>query len=288
MSQIESIICKYQRRGLEPLLQKMPSDYCVKAAEALLKVEKSNVFLCTGFYCFGNGETDGPIGTYFLYNALEKLGYLPVVVTDPYSAMFFIFKQLRCETYSHFTKADVIMDKYNVAALIAIERCGRAMDGNYYSMKGRSISAFVSPIDDLFLHTSCLSIGIGDGGNEIGMGNYHDLLRDTIKINPSVIKTDYLIASTVSNWGAYGLLTALSQITNINLLPTFEEVNDYLYYIVNMGATDGIKGPFHYSVDGFNISVEKEILDLLAEEVLIHKTIHQKNHHNEPDKSLFR
>lgn len=35
--------------------------------------------------------------------------------------------------------------------LVAIERSGRAGDGNYYSMRGINIKHLVDPIDDLFI-----------------------------------------------------------------------------------------------------------------------------------------
>ena len=35
--------------------------------------------------------------------------------------------------------------------LVAIERCGRAEDGNYYNMRGVNLKHLVDPIDDLFI-----------------------------------------------------------------------------------------------------------------------------------------
>lgn len=35
--------------------------------------------------------------------------------------------------------------------LVAIERSGRAQDGNYYNMRGQNVKHLVDPIDDLFL-----------------------------------------------------------------------------------------------------------------------------------------
>lgn len=264
---MEEIICKYQHRGLYSLIQVLPSNYCTLAAQALLKIKRGNILLCTGFYSFGSGETDGPLGTYFLYRALERLGFTPIIITDTYSEAFFTSQNLTCEIFSFQTDAKLLLANYQPQALIAVERCGRAQDGNYYSMHKKNISEFTPPIDDLFLQACCLTIGIGDGGNEIGMGKYHDLLRTALSIIPSVVATDFLIPATVSNWGAYGLLAALSKIEKINLLPSFEECKEYLHDIVNKGATDGIKGAGQYSVDGFSPSVEKEILDLLKKEV---------------------
>jgi len=74
---------------------------------------------------------------------------------------------------------------------------------------GIDITGFNARTDFLFCfcgHTA--SIGIGDGGNEIGMGNVRALMTagglpgdDTLCATGT---TDLVIASC-SNWGAYGL-----------------------------------------------------------------------------------
>jgi len=263
---IEAIIATYQQRGLTSLMNIMPPNYCLLAAEALWKTTRGHLLLCSGFYSHGSGETDGPPGTYFLYKALQKLGFIPFIVTDSYSEAYFTSKDLRCEIFDFQTEAKVLLEKYRPQALIAIERCGRAIDGKYYSMHKKDISSYTPPIDALFLQASCLKLGIGDGGNEIGMGKYREILSRTASVIPCVVETDFLIPATVSNWGAYGLLAAMSKLTKTNLLPSFEEVKDYLHFIVNKGATDGIKGAGNYSVDGFSLEIEKEILALLTAE----------------------
>ena len=53
---------------------------------------------------------------------------------------------------------------------IAIERCGLTEDGTYRNMRGIDVSGYHAKIDYVFREHDC-SVGIGDGGNEIGMGN---------------------------------------------------------------------------------------------------------------------
>ncbi len=66
-------------------------------------------------------------------------------------------------------------------ALVAIERTGRAADGHYYTMRGRDMSHITAPIDDIFLFAAqkgtTKTIGIGDGGNELGMGKVAEVLN---------------------------------------------------------------------------------------------------------------
>ena len=54
---------------------------------------------------------------------------------------------------------------------LSIERCGRSADGAPRNMRGEDISAFATPLDDLFVAGPWQRIAIGDGGNEIGMGS---------------------------------------------------------------------------------------------------------------------
>ena len=87
----------------------------------------------------------------------------------------------------------------------------------------------VSPPEPLLLHESqsrsqsrsppvkapFLSIGIGDGGNEVGMGKiYSELLLDSsipnVKDIACIVPTTYNIAASVSNWGGYALACAIA------------------------------------------------------------------------------
>jgi len=50
---------------------------------------------------------------------------------------------------------------------VAIERCGRAADGNYYNMRGVNIRHLVDSIDDLFTTASTIE-GITTTGKTTG------------------------------------------------------------------------------------------------------------------------
>ena len=108
--------------------------------------------------------------------------------------------------------------------LISIERCGRNRNDEYLNMRGRDISPQTARLDYLF-DGSVPSVGIGDGGNEIGMGNLVDIIPsvDSLPDEPAVSTVDRLIIASVSNWGGYGLAAALSHLAGKNLLPTAED-----------------------------------------------------------------
>ena len=73
-----------------------------------------------------------------------------------------------------------------------------------------------------------------------------------------------LIISSVSNWGGYGLVGALSQIQQTNLLPSISTSETQLKELVELGAVDGISGIQEYSVDGFDIKTNSKILEQIT------------------------
>jgi D-glutamate cyclase len=110
--------------------------------------------------------------------------------------------------------------KRPITHLVAIERCSLAADGKPHREHGWDISGDTAPLDYLFEDTgwkaSWRTIGIGDGGNEIGMGVLPaDIVEKDIP-NGALIaartKADFLIVSGVANWGAYALLAAIAAV----------------------------------------------------------------------------
>lgn len=68
--------------------------------------------------------------------------------------------------------------------LVACERAGMADDGKYHTMKGGVMpTASVDRVEDIWqraLDLEILTIAIGDGGNELGMGKVHEEIITTI------------------------------------------------------------------------------------------------------------
>ncbi len=84
----------------------------------------------------------------------------------------------------------------------------------YHNMKGRTIGANMYPAHILFEHAPkekqrITTIGIGDGGNEIGMGKIPwEVIANNIPNGHLIacrVPTDYNVVCGVSNWAAYGL-----------------------------------------------------------------------------------
>ncbi len=261
-STIEQSILRCSKRGMDVLYKYVDANFCTNAARALVDNPRGLALVCTGFCCFGAGETDGPIGAYFIAKTLKKIGYIPLIVTDEFSMSYFP-QDADYQVYDFKNLPEGIVEK--CSAMISIERCGRAADGKYYNMRGKDISDVTSAIDSLFIGAKCLTIGIGDGGNEIGMGNLKDAISEQLNLEPCVVTVDHLLLATVSNWGAYGLIAALSIQCGELLLPTFSEVEKIAKHIVKSGAVDGVTGRNECTTDGFALTVDGDLLSELLE-----------------------
>lgn len=268
MEKIEDIVLRHSKRGMNILREYMREDYCKAAAEDILSWEKGNVFLTTGFYVAGYAETDGPAGTVTLAKCLKKLGYHPIIITDEYCRGFFEIENLdvvymRMESGEEFCKN--VLLKYQPAGMISIERCGQNIQGDYANMRGISIKNQTARTDLFFEMTAgrIPSIGVGDGGNEIGMGNAADIITEKLELVPCRIRTDRLVIATVSNWGAYGIAAYLAKITGEDIFPEFTAIEEYIKKTVGLGSVDGVTKEHAVSVDGFDMKVEKEIIEAL-------------------------
>ena len=271
---IEGIILRHSKRGMTILQRELPEDYCRIAAREILSWKRGTVLLTTGFYVAGFAETDGPLGTVAVSKALKKLGFRPVIVTDRFCEGYFEAEDIETEymdLHAEDSAAVEILDRYQPVGLISVERCGRDKDGIYANMRGVDISGNTAPCDALFLAARgrIPMIGVGDGGNEIGMGRVADTVREKLSLTPSEIAADILVIATVSNWGAYGIVAALSELTGMALLPSFDEAATFLRRTVAKGSVDGISHEHTARVDGFGLDTEKEILDALHERIAL-------------------
>ena len=267
---IEKIVLKHNKRGMDKIDEQIPPGYYEDAAKSLLEIERGrHILLFTGFWVGGFAETDGPVGTYFLAKALREMGYYPLVVTDLYANQYFSYQNDNFETlivpirgFAEEYMYNKILETYDAAALIAIERCGMDEYGSYSNKNGENIGPNTAPLDWFFLEgEDLLTIGIGDGGNEIGMGKHAELLKEYLGHTcPCTISTKHNLLATTSNWGSFGLIAALDP----KLVPSISEVSAYYDHILGLGAKDGISKKSEKSVDGFGIDKTEEILTLLA------------------------
>lgn len=263
ITSIENLIAKDPNtRNIFPLIRK---DHMRLAASSLVQAER--VLITSGFPILRAraGETDGPPGAVALGNALKRLGKAIAYVTDRHLQE--LFKAIGAEPLVDYSPE--ILEKLEVSHLVAIERPGRARDGRYYNMSGEDITELVEPIDELFLRAQSqrvVTIGIGDGGNEVGMGRVFKRVITDVRHGEkiaSTVPTDYVIVSGVSNWGAYGLIAALSVLAGQDLLPSSCEIEETLERLVRAGAVDGLSGKSETAVDGLPLGSTLELVEEL-------------------------
>ncbi len=271
---IEDIILDRDRRGISKLRPHLPSNFATEAAQLILD-NPGTAIIVTGFYILdaGNAETDGPPGAVVIGSALNQLGYEVVHLTDRYAADIMDktggdysrvveFPIVDDEASIEFAKG--VIDDLKPSVVIAIERCGFTDEGKYRNMRGRDITEHNARIDHIF-DADVPSVGIGDGGNEIGMGNLAEevtQVESLVKI-PCVTQTSKLMLASVSNWGGYGLAAALSELSGKNLLPSIEEEQALLKQTVDLGAVDGMSAQQEYKVDGFTLEENSETVQAL-------------------------
>ena len=267
---IEDIILDFDKRGMLALRPHLPADFCRQAARFVFD-HPGHTVIVTGFYVLmaGKPETDGPPGAIAIGRALQALGRRVTYVTDECTApvlrqwagdagvVEFPFAGVE-ESKQH---AAILLEQLNPSLLISIERCGRNRNDEYLNMRARDITPNTARLDYLF-DGGVPSVGIGDGGNEIGMGNLIDVIPsvDSLPDDPAVTRVDRLVIASVSNWGGYGLAAALSQLEGRNLLPDAGDETAMVQGMVDAGAVDGTTGDAVPTVDNFSMEENGALL----------------------------
>ena len=276
MADIEDIVLRNDRRGIAHLRGAVPEDFCTQAAQFALD-HPGRVLIATGFYILSAGapESDGPPGAIVLGEALEALGNYVAYVTDAHTVPIMVAGGVPEDKVFAFpivsweesqTRAQRILEEVQPDLLIAIERCGRTRSGDYLNMRGQDISSYTSKLDALFLAHEA-TIGIGDGGNEVGMGSLYAAIPEvpTLVRDPCDVPATHLVLAAVSNWGGYGVVAALSRLTGKRLLPSPTDHGRIIRQMAQQGAVDGITGVREPIVDGFSLQENLAVLEELRE-----------------------
>jgi hypothetical protein len=165
------------------------------------------------------------------------------------------------------------------AAIVAIEKVGRAADGGYYTGLGTDVAQHLAKIDllvDAVREAGGLTIGIGDLGTEIGCGNIADTVAAVVpggaKI-ATVVSTDVLIVAGCSNWGAYGIAAALAGLEkNPRLVHTGEIEREMIVECCRAGGADSHSAAPTNEVDGAPWQTHATFVQLLHDVVELNVT----------------
>lgn len=235
-------------RGIRSLAATRDLNCLSQAADALFNLDPIvPVNVCTGFPVNGMPETDGPAGALILCHALLKLGHSVRFVS--YSDVIERLEKLLFDSVERIAipcgrPSDSVLE----GIFVTIEICGRISDGTYRNMRHNDISANTPWFESAIGYNALVSIG--DGGNEFGMGVVDQAWFDEWGVKQPISTCDYLIPAQVSNWGALGLVAALSKTSAKDLMPNPVEYNQLLENLASAGFVDGVKGKAMSTEDG--------------------------------------
>jgi hypothetical protein len=253
-----------------------------------------------------NGETDGPLGAAAIARALEiGIGAKPIIIAEERNmrstiaaveaAGLVIGDQRLFEARGGAALASAfplgaeagrieaarLIEEFKPTAMVFIEKGGPNQLGQFHTLLGSVRSsdnmAHAQLLAQMAAEQGILTIGIGDGGNEIGFGAIAEAVRD---IQPfgrkcacpceggvaTVVTTDVLIAAAVSNWGAYGLAAMLAtMLGKPEVLHNAETERRMLIDCVKAGAMDGVYARLIPAVDGTSADTQTSLITILHE-----------------------
>lgn len=277
------------RLRYEVVRKAMGMPMTLKAARLLAEIEShTTIFMTTGA---GNpntlpkGETDGPPGTAVLAKLLRSRGHRIVVLSDEafmpgiigsFDALGMMEDdQLQFEAFPLGAEAgyrktcQLMIRNPNASAGIFIEKPGPNEHGVFHTSAGKPKDpesvAHLHLLAEALTKNGRITIGIGDGGNEIGFGSAGKELANVLPQArecgcpcgggiQNATKVDSLISASTSNWGAYGAAAALAMLVEdsdeASALPDISTVIPSIDGSVKGGANDGYSGLNVPTVDG--------------------------------------
>ena len=267
---IEEMLVARNPRQMQVARAALEPGYYLRAAQYLQDI-RGNVVIGTGFPVTSTFETDGPVGAIALYDTLATLGARPLLacgppLSDSLKDDYRVLELTASDLEAARRQAEQQIATLQPSAVVSIERPGLAADNRYYNMRGEDITERCAFFDPFINAASCPTIAIGDGGNEIGMGNIIQAIAG-LDIKPAVTGCDELLVADVSNWGAYGVIAILASWSGQDLLAQVSPV-DILDYLSARGSVDGVTRENTLTEDGLDASEGIEII----RQLLKHRT----------------
>jgi hypothetical protein len=288
----------------ENLLTACPDDL-FRACESIARTPAPALGVVTGFTiptaAPPAAETDGSLGALFLARALVPLGIPVVLAIDPPYVPALEVGLRACGLLGRVPVRPLPEVGPGITHLVALERAGPTHTeesiraayphdpgtvslflrevpperrGHCHTMSGRDITAWTCPAHEFFEAPAAglTTIGIADGGNEVGMGKipWH-VVRKNIPGGGRIacrVRTDHLIVAGVSNWGAYALAVGVALLLGKSLDPGLFDLGAeeaLLRVLVEEGGlVDGISGRPMAVVDGLSFGQYAVPLDALG------------------------
>ncbi|MDQ0103151.1 hypothetical protein J2T10_002808 [Paenarthrobacter nicotinovorans] len=241
------------------------------------------------------GETDGPMGAAALARAITRTLRAKVVMVTEARHAPAVRAAIKALNYPPGFEPEVelvepgeregrqaaqrLITLYHPTAAIFIERDGPGTQGRFHGVRGDCRSADdvaqLHHLANLAARSSILTIGIGDGGNEIGFGAHRRRITQRLPGDGTcragcdsgiytVTKTQVTISASVSNWGAYALAAALGasfRLPEACHSAAAEEV--LLKACLEAGARDGATGTSALQTDGIPLATHQHVIALM-------------------------
>jgi len=232
------------------------------AVQAILEHPNPHIGIVTGFYIEyaepPSPETDGLGGMAHMAAAFAAAGITVTVITDApcakavWAVIDAIPEKVDLEVVAVSEKSvKRLRQRLEEGAeplthLIAIERVSPASDGKPHREHGWDMTRQTAPLHLLFEEVGWTrpwtTIGIGDGGNEIGMGSLPQEIINRDIPNGEMIaattSTDHLIVAGVSTWGGYGIVAALALANKEKSAPLLKYMNRSFDHAVLKAAVE--------------------------------------------------
>lgn len=242
------------------------------------------------------GETDGPMGAAVLGRALAETFQAKIVFVTEARHEPAVRAAAECLPYPDGLEpefelvpvgekegrqsAQRLLKLHQPSAVIFIERDGPGSQGRFHGVRGDCRSpadvAQLHHLANLAMRSSVLTIGIGDGGNEIGFGAHRRRIANRLPNDGAcrsgcesgiytVTRTHVIVSASVSNWGAYAVTAALAASSGrpeICNTPVIEEA--LLRACLAAGARDGATGSDALQTDGIPLATHQHVVALMA------------------------
>ena len=253
------------------------------------------------------GEPDGPMGAASLARALALgLKAKPIVVTEEClvdgvraairgAGLNLLTLEHLCRLSADLNRSATVLgfpvdddlavreatrmfDELAPAAVVAIEKLGPNQRGVYHMVKGHDSSAFQAKAARLFdvaRERGALRIGVGDRGNEIGMGAIAETVKRLLPYGArcqcpcgagvaDATDVDVVVPGTCSNWGAYGIAACLAALVDDpTILHDARAEARMLRGCIDAGLADGISILCEPAVDGIDEDVHVALVTTL-------------------------
>lgn len=258
MNLITPMLMSFQARGIGNFVRASGAGNFNTAVHALIHANR--VLLCTGFNVAENmPETDGPLGTALLaYACFRASKYVVLVadhhnahllktqlfVLDPACARNVVVEEVEANSQAPSGLWKNILDRHQPDAVVHTEVPGRNKDGNYLNMRGIQIGDFNAALDgiaDLANARGLNTIGVGDGGNEAGMGQIKGVPKAlNMTEMQAAIPAAHQVIAWNSNLGAIAMAEFVMSATGKGPSCTEEQFAKLLKTLFIEGAVDGI------------------------------------------------